>query len=192
LKLGLTRCTLGSNILPLEHIERALWQMTTRMAINRVSRGGQRAHATDTVLEEMTALSASPLDQLISRELITQVRQSLARLNPRIGTPCWRSTTMISLSKPSVSTLRRQLAPSNGVSTWRVNGYSKSWHGLRAPSRPMPRSAYIISVATRQAVGGPHPCLRSLNAGHQAHLIARARDEPRLLSVACIPLFGWL
>jgi RNA polymerase sigma-70 factor (ECF subfamily) len=56
--------------------------MTTRMAINHVSRGGQRSYATDAVLEEMTVLGASPLEQLISREQITQVQQSLARLKP--------------------------------------------------------------------------------------------------------------
>ena len=59
-----------------------LRQMTTRMAINRVSRGGQHVYATEAVLEELTALSASPLEQLISREQITQVQQSLARLKP--------------------------------------------------------------------------------------------------------------
>jgi RNA polymerase sigma-70 factor (ECF subfamily) len=33
-------------------------------------------------LNELTAPSVSPLEQLISREQITQVRQSLARLKP--------------------------------------------------------------------------------------------------------------
>ena len=59
-----------------------LRQMAARMVINRVSRDGQRAYATDVVLDEMTAPSASPLEQLISREQIVQVRQSLARLKP--------------------------------------------------------------------------------------------------------------
>src|SRR6266849_6799846 len=43
-----------------------LRQMAARMVINRVSRDGQRAYATDVVLDEMTAPSASPLEQLIS------------------------------------------------------------------------------------------------------------------------------
>ena len=59
-----------------------LRQMATHMAINRVSRHSQSTYATDVVLDEMTAPSASPLEQLISREQITQVRQSLARLKP--------------------------------------------------------------------------------------------------------------
>ena len=59
-----------------------LRQTATHMAINRVSRHGQSTYATDVVLDEMTAPSASPLEQLISREQITQVRQSLARLKP--------------------------------------------------------------------------------------------------------------
>jgi RNA polymerase sigma factor (sigma-70 family) len=36
----------------------------------------------DAVLDEMTAPSASPLEQLISHEQVAQVRQSLARLKP--------------------------------------------------------------------------------------------------------------
>jgi RNA polymerase sigma-70 factor (ECF subfamily) len=56
--------------------------MTARMAINRVSRRGQRAYAADVVLDEMMAPSASPLEQLISLEQTAQVRQSLARLKP--------------------------------------------------------------------------------------------------------------
>jgi RNA polymerase sigma-70 factor (ECF subfamily) len=59
-----------------------LRQMAMHMAINRGSRSGQRAYATDVVLDEMTAPSASPLEQLISHEQIAQVRQSLARLKP--------------------------------------------------------------------------------------------------------------
>ena len=59
-----------------------LRQMATHMAINRVSRHGQSTYATDVGLNELTAPSASPLEQLISREQITQVRQSLARLKP--------------------------------------------------------------------------------------------------------------
>jgi DNA-directed RNA polymerase specialized sigma24 family protein len=43
---------------------------------------GQSAYVPDVVLDEMTAPSASPLAQLISREQITQGRQSLARLPP--------------------------------------------------------------------------------------------------------------
>lgn len=59
-----------------------LRQMATHMGINRVSRHGQSAYVPDVVLDEMTAPSASPLEQLISREQIAQVRQSLARLKP--------------------------------------------------------------------------------------------------------------
>jgi RNA polymerase sigma-70 factor (ECF subfamily) len=59
-----------------------LRQMATRMAMNRVSRHGQRAYATDIVLDELTAPGASPLEQLISRERVARVQQSLARLKP--------------------------------------------------------------------------------------------------------------
>src|SRR5262249_53980704 len=59
-----------------------LRQMATHMGINRVSRRGQSAYVPDVVLDEMTAPSASPLAQLISREQVAQVRQSLARLKP--------------------------------------------------------------------------------------------------------------
>jgi RNA polymerase sigma-70 factor, ECF subfamily len=59
-----------------------LRQMATHMGSNRVSRRGQNAYVSDVVLDEMTAPSASPLEQLISREQTAQVRQSLARLKP--------------------------------------------------------------------------------------------------------------
>ena len=59
-----------------------LRQMAVHMGINRVSRRGQSTYATAVVLDEMTAPSASPLEQLMSREQVAQVRQSLARLKP--------------------------------------------------------------------------------------------------------------
>jgi RNA polymerase sigma-70 factor (ECF subfamily) len=59
-----------------------LRQMVARMAINRLSRRGPMGSETTDEIDTVTAPSASPLEQLLSHEQVTQVRQSLARLKP--------------------------------------------------------------------------------------------------------------
>ena len=58
-----------------------LRQMTARMAMNRLSRGG-RAALVVTALRHEATTDSSPLEQLLSDERLAQVRQSLERLTP--------------------------------------------------------------------------------------------------------------
>jgi RNA polymerase sigma-70 factor, ECF subfamily len=58
-----------------------LRQMTARMAMNRLSRGGRNTLVVTALRHEATT-DSSPLERLLSDERLEQVRQSLERLAP--------------------------------------------------------------------------------------------------------------
>ncbi|MBM3227150.1 MAG: sigma-70 family RNA polymerase sigma factor [Candidatus Tectomicrobia bacterium] len=66
-----------------------LRQMTARMALNRISRRSPCSGETMDTLDDVMAPSASPLEQLLSHEQTSQVRQSLARLKPMDRDTLW-------------------------------------------------------------------------------------------------------
>ena len=59
-----------------------LRQITTRMVVNRVSRGDTRAFLSAAVIENRAVWTAPPPEELISREQTAGVRAGMARLNP--------------------------------------------------------------------------------------------------------------